>query len=216
MSNRGDLKRELGIASLAFCTCSLARNAHADPTAGDRGGKLDVVGTFGMIAPATSDYRSNANGLGYDRQGWRWLYQLEVAALFRPGWFGLGDALSIGPNVRATYGRLGAPYDSVPTIDTDALLIGATIEARISRFPVVFLWTDLDAGAAWVGPVGAHQTSLAWSARVGPGLRFGSEQLAGRLRVGYEYTPAGTFGTLGSLDLGGLFFSFDGVFRALD
>jgi hypothetical protein len=216
VSRRGDLKRQLGVVSSAFCAFFLARNAHADPTAGDRGGKLDIEASLGMIAPSGSDYRNGANALGYDRNGFVWLYQLEVAALYRPYWFGLGDALSIGPNARVTYGRLGAPYDGLPSIDTDALLVGGRVEARISRYPVVFLWTDFDVGASWVGTPGAHQISRAWSARIGPGLRFGSEQLAGRLRIGYEYTPVGVTSNLGTLDLGGLFFSFDGVFRALD
>lgn len=217
MSRRGDLKRQLGVASSAFCAFFLARNAHAEPTAGDRGGHLDVAASFGVIAPATSDYRAVANALGYDRNGYLWLYQLEVAALFRPYWLGLGDALSIGPNARITYGRLGAPYDGLPAIDTDAALVGARIETRITHYPVIFLWADVDAGASRIGPPGAHTTSFAWSTRIGPGLRFGSEQIAGRLRVGYEYTPAGSVGiSKNSLDLGGLFFSFDGVFRALD
>jgi hypothetical protein len=207
---------------LYFCAVFLGasaidgRDAGAAVVAGDAGGHLDLEGSFAMVAPSSSPYRDDATALGYDRRTARYVYEGEVTALFRPDWFGLGDALRIGPLLRASFDRLGAPYDGVSPLDVAALVVGGRAELRLSSFPVVFGWGDVAAGASSAGPAGAHATSYVLGARVGVGLRIGVAAEALRVRLGYAYQPTGRISDRGGLDLGGFVVALDGVIRALD
>lgn len=199
--------RTLGALSGAIAFAALSSStmpaAHAAPA--------EIYASFGPLSPSNSPFRSAALALGYDAAGYRLLYEAEVGALFTA----FDPHLVIGPILRVDLGRLGAPYQGVDPIRTDAAWLAVREELALYRWPRVILWADEAIGASSIGSAGSYATRATWGVRGGLGLRIGNQRPAVRFRVGYSYAP--TFSRVsdygGGFDFGGIFVALDGVLR---
>lgn len=166
----------------------------------------EVVASAGILSPTPSVYRSTAETLGYDRRGFRYVYEGELALLQALPW-----GISVGPLVRFYYGDLSSPYEGVPRIVTFAGSIGARVELDLNAYPRLFLWADPSIG---VGQVGSRTAGF-WGFRGGVGLGSLRDAASLRFRIGYASAP--TFrditASTGPFNFGGFMFELDGVFR---
>ena len=117
----------------------------------------------------------------------------------------------------ASIGRLGAPYDGVTPITTDAAFLCVRAEAAVFDWPRLFFWGDAGLGTTFIGQSGAYFRGGAWQVRGGVGMRLGTDAGGARLRIGYGTAP--TFSKVtpftGTFDFGGFVLALDGVFRVL-
>lgn len=166
----------------------------------------EVVVSAGILSPTPSTYRSTAETLGYDRRGFRHVYEGEVALLHALQWW-----ISIGPVARFYYGDLAPPYEGVPQITTMAGSVGARVEIDLFPYPRLFVWADPSLG---IGEVGSR-TATFWGLRAGVGIGSTRDAASVRFRIGYATAP--TFGVItdasGPFNFGGFMFQLDGVFR---
>ncbi len=167
------------------------------------------------IAPSNSDYRSAAYLLGYDAHKNRFSWEAEAGVLRPVAW---GGRFAIGGLLRADIGRLGAPYDGVEPIRTDALFLAVRQELVLVGWPRIFLYADEGFGLARFGVSGSHRLVATPAVRGGFGLRIGNQPTAARLRIGYAWAPtlANVSAEGGKYDFGGWIFSLDGVLRVLE
>ena len=195
-ANQHPMRGAIGLAVLMWSATSSAR-----PT--------EVVASAGILSPTPSTYRWNAEGLGYDRRGFRPVYEGEIALLQSFSYW-----LSVGPVARFYYGDLSSPYDGVPRIVTYAGSVGARVEVDLFPMPRLFAWMDPSLG---VGEIGDKTVAL-WGLRGGVGIgsvRDGVTRTNVRFRFGWAYAP--TFKPVtaasGDYNFGGFMFELDGVFR---
>jgi hypothetical protein len=184
--------------AIALAILAWGATASARPT--------EVVATVGILSPTPSTYRYNAEALGYDRRGFRHVYEAEIALMQSFSWW-----LSVGPVARFYYGDLSSPYDGVPSIATYAGSLGARTEVDLFPRPRLFLWMDPSVG---VGKIGSNSVAL-WGVRGGVGI--GSVRSATALRFRFGWGSAPTFqpvtATSGDFNFGGFMFQLDGVLR---
>ncbi len=187
----------VALTALLFAT-SFPASAEARPT--------EVIASAGIVSPTTSPYRYAAEYVGYDRRGFRHVYEAEALLLHQVTWW-----LSLGPLARFYYGDLDSPYKAVPSIATYAGSVGARAEFDLFPSPRLFLWTDPSIG---VGAVG-DKTVAFWGLRGGVGIATTRDATGLRFRIGYGEAP--TFGSVtasgGAFNYGGFIFQLDGVFR---
>lgn len=192
------------VLALTLGATSLPAIAHA--------GRTEVIVGVGIISPATSDYRNVTEALGYDRRGFRLAYEVEFGALHAFNYW-----LSVGPLARVFIGKLGAPYDALPSIQTYGGSIAARFEADLFPLPRLFLWADPSIGVGSIGIPDARNSVGFWGLRAGVGIGTGRERASVRFRVGYAYSPSFDKVTpwTGNFDFGGWLFQLDGVLRVL-
>lgn len=187
----------VGLSALLFATSLPGRGA-ARPT--------EIIASAGIVSPTTSPYRYSAEFLGYDRRGFRHVYEAEALLVHQVAWW-----LSIGPLARFYYGDLDSPYRPIPSIPTYAGSVGARAEFDLFPSPRLFLWTDPSFG---IGAVG-DKTVAFWGFRGGVGIGSARGATGLRFRIGYGEAP--TFGSVtasgGPFNYGGFIFQLDGVFR---
>lgn len=166
----------------------------------------EIIASAGIVSPATSQYRSAAETLGYDRRGFRHVYEGELGVVHSFAWW-----LSVGPVARFYYGDLASPYEPVPAIGIYAASLAARAEVELFPSPRLFLWADPSFG---VGVVGDRTVSL-WGLRGGIGI--GTARGVGGLRFRMGYGEAPTFANVtpntGTFNYGGFIFMLDGVLR---
>ena len=176
--------------------------------------QLDVIVGGAISPPNLSDYRSSGTALGYDTRSTTLMYEIEASAQLGVAFDGW---LTVGPLLRASLGRLGAPYDGVQPITTDALFFGVRAEAAVFDWPRLFFWADVAGGRGWIGQPNAYESVGAWALRGGIGMRMGKDAGGVRMRFGYGVAP--TFSpvtpTTGKFDYGGFVIALDGVIRVL-
>lgn len=186
------------IALACVASVTWGATASARPT--------EVVATAGILSPTPSLYRQSAETLGYDRRGFRHVYEAEVALVQSLSWWA-----TVGPVARFYYGDLSPPYDGVPRIPTYAGSLGARFELDVFPYPRLFLWTDPSIGAGAVG----ERTLVLWGIRGGVGIGSVRNAASVRFRFGYAHAP--TFENVtadgGPFNFGGFFFQLDGAFR---
>lgn len=206
------------VVALSFGGAIAVSSTRASATQTDAAGRAvatEIVGSFGLVAPARSDYRTAAQALGYALDYPRVAYEGELGARFAVAF---DRKFWIGPIVRLHVDHLGAPYDGLDPIWAESLTGGAREEFTFARFPPLFLWMDETFGVARVGRSGAYATLKAFDVRGGVGVRMGWSSHALRLRVGWSYGP--TMGNVtdsaGGYDFGGLVVALDGVLRVAD
>jgi hypothetical protein len=187
----------VAVSAVLFAT-GVASPASARPT--------EVVTSLGIVSPTTSPYRYVAETLGYDRRGFRHVYEAEAAVLH-----GFTYWLSVGPVARFYYGDLSSPYEPVPAIATYAGSLGARAEVELFPSPRLFLWADPHLGVGVVG----DKTLALWGVRGGVGIGSARSATGLRFRIGYGESP--TFNPVtanaGPFNYGGFIFQLDGVFR---
>lgn len=170
--------------------------------------RSEVYASAGIIAPSRSDYRFNAEILGYDRGSVRTDFVTEAGYLRAVNWW-----LTVGPVARVYVGRLSSPYDGVPPIDLWAASVAARVEADLYPWPRLFVWADPSIGLGSIGAPDARRTVTTWGLQGGFGVGTSREKSGVRFRVGWGYAP--TFGAVtplaGSFDYGGFMFMLDGV-----
>jgi hypothetical protein len=182
------VRAQVALTLVLFAT-SVATEAAARPT--------ELVVSAGIVSPTTSTYRTYAEILGYDRRGFRHVYEAETALLH-----GFTYWLSIGPVARFYYGDLSSPYE---------WSVGARAEVELFPSPRLFLWMDPSFG---IGAVG-DKTVAFYGVRGGVGIGSTRSATGLRFRIGYGESP--TFrditSTTGPFNYGGFVFQLDGVFR---
>lgn len=183
----------VGLPILLFATAAGARPS-------------EVVVSAGIVSPTTSPYRSAAETLGYDRRGFRHVYEAEAGYLHSFNWW-----LSAGPLARFYYGDLSSPYEPVPSITTYAGSIAARGEIELFPRPRLFVWADPSFG---VGRV-ADKTVAFWGLRGGVGFGYARGGNGLRFRIGYGEAPTlkPVTANTGAFNWGGFVFQLDGVFR---
>ncbi len=193
------------LALLAICAC--ARPASARPT--------EAIVSIGILAPSRQypDFRSNTEALGYDRHSRLKLsYEVEVGGLQSLTYW-----LSVGPIVRGYFGRMGAPYDGVPPISTNAGTIGARVEMDLFPWPRLLFWAEPSIGAGQIGTSESKTTVGLWGIRGGFGIGSARDKASLRFRLGYSWAP--TFQAVtpvsGTFNWGGFSLQIDGVLRVL-
>lgn len=184
---------------LALSVLLFAAPAAARPT--------EVIVSAGIVSPAVSPYRTAAETLGYDRRGFRHVYEGEVALVQALTWWG-----SVGPLARFYYGDLASPYGGVPSIATYAGSLGVRGELELFPKPRLFVWFDPSFGVGRVG----DSTVTTWGLRGGVGIGSVRDATAIRVRFGYAYAPTlkPVTAAAGDFNYGGFVFQIDGVFRA--
>lgn len=197
------------LVPIALAGCVLACATPADARQ-----QIDLLVSGGFSPPSNSDYRAATSAAGYDSRGASLQYEIEAAATFGVavnGW------LTVGPLLRASIGRLGAPYDGVQPITTDAGFACVRVEAAVFDYPRLFFWGDTGLGLTSIGQPGGYFHGGAWSVRGGVGMRIGTDAGGARLRVGYGTAP--TFSSVTTygkgFDFGGFVLALDGVLRVL-
>jgi hypothetical protein len=188
---------------------ALALGALVTPTEA-RAGRTEIVVGAGILSPGTSSYRYATEALGYDRRSFRLAYEVEAGFVHAFNYW-----LSVGPLARVYMGKLGAPYDDVPSIATYGGSIAARVEADLFPWPRLFLWCDPSIGIGSIGIPDARMTVGFWGLRGGVGIGTAHDKTSLRFRIGYAYAP--TFDSVtpwtGSFDYGGWLFQLDGVLR---
>lgn len=194
------------LVPLALAGCVLAAAAPAEAK------QIDLIGGFTFSPTSKSDYRTAADALGYDTHGKSAQYEGELAATFGVGYHGW---LTVGPLLRGSFGRLGAPYGGVSPVTTDAAFVAARAEAAVLGYPRLFFWADAGLGLSWIGTTD-HVVGGVWQVRGGAGMRLGTDAGGARLRFGYGTAPTFSKVTgLGRYDFGGFVLALDGVIRVL-
>jgi hypothetical protein len=191
------------VALACAILCALSRKASAAP--------IEPFVSGGIVTPTTSQYRSTAWQLGYDRGSPKVNFTAEGGVLFA---IAFDNRLWIGPALRFDIGRIGAPYGGVDPIRTDAASIAVREELDVFRWPKILLWMDQSLGLGRIGTSAAHTTVPFWGLRFGLALRVGNQRPAMRLRFGYATEP--TFSGIangGNYNFGGFVFVLDGVLR---
>lgn len=184
--------------AIALAVLLWSASAAARPT--------EVVASAGILSPTPSPYRYNAEALGYDRRGFRHVYEGEIALMQSLAYFA-----SLGPVARFYYGDLSPPYEGVPRIVTYAGSVGARFDLDLFPYPRLFLWADPSIG---VGEIGSKTVAF-YGLRAGVGIGSERARSSVRFRFGYAWSP--TFkpvtATSGDFNFGGFMFQLDGVFR---
>jgi hypothetical protein len=176
--------------------------------------QVDLIGGFTFSPTSNSDYRTAADAYAYDTHGKSAQYEGELAAMFGVGYHGW---ITVGPLVRGSFGRLGAPYGGVSPITTDAAFVAARAELAVLGYPRLFFWADAGLGLGWIGANGDHPALGVWEVRGGAAMRLGTDAGGARIRLGWGYSPTMSKVTpaAGRYDFGGFVLALDGVIRVL-
>ena len=202
----GLLARLAVLASVASLIALATRDSAAMP--------IEPFVAGGIVAPTASNYRNAAQQLGYEHSKTKLNFDVELGALFG---IAFDNRLWIGPALRFDIGRMGAPYDGIDPIRTDAASFALREELQLFRWPKFLLWVDESVGLGRIGTSDASKTLPLWGVRFGLAFRIGNQQPAMRLRFGYGIVP--TFSPVtgaGRYDFGGFVFAIDGVLRVFE
>src|SRR5579859_4498685 len=131
-----------GAIALSIGSAIAATSARASAT------QTELVAGVGVVPPTRSDYRSNAQNLGFALDYPRVAWEGELGARFAVA---LDRRFWIGPIARVHVDHLGSPYASLDPIWAESATLGAREEFSFYRFPALFLWLDEAFGAARVG-----------------------------------------------------------------